>query len=204
MERVMVVDSARVAGRVDAPFSMAARDGVMDLVLTSHHYMDRGAAEQDPAWRQVIPYVLVRHASRWLLLRRTSRQTETRLHHRWSLGVGGHVNPSDLGEGLDPVIEGMKRELEEEIYLEGQYTIQYIGVLCDDTDAVSTVHLGLVFVLTVDQPGFTVMEPHKMEAAWASPEEILAHRADLETWSRILVDSCEGLTSTADGRSGAR
>ena len=160
MEQVMVVESDALAPWIEGPFSEIWRNAVYVHALQHHRFLDRPVAEQDPTWRQVIPYVLVRHAHRWLLLRRTSKQTETRLHHRLSLGVGGHINPTDPTGEDDIIQSGMKRELEEEIRLHGQYSVRYIGVLCDDADDVSRVHLGLVFVIDVDAPDFEVLEAH--------------------------------------------
>lgn len=187
MERVMVVEDARVRPLVQGPFSQEGRDQVYELALGSHRFMDRPAAEVDPAWRQVIPYVVVRHGDRWLLLRRTTRQTEARLHHRLSLGVGGHINPSEVGTP-DPILAGMRRELEEEVALQGVESIRYMGVIQDDTDAVSRVHLGLVFLARVTSSAFEVREPHKMSAVWATAREIREQEAHLETWSRVLLD----------------
>jgi len=40
----------------------------------------------------------VRYQGRYPLMRRTQGGGEARLHDRYTLGVGGHINPEDVGE----------------------------------------------------------------------------------------------------------
>ena len=65
----------------------------------NHFFMDRGAAEEDPTHKQIIPYCVFRHGDRVLHYTRGKAGGESRLHAKISVGVGGHVNPVDMGEG---------------------------------------------------------------------------------------------------------
>lgn len=76
-------------------------------------FLPRPQAEEDPSYRQIIPYALVRHAQKFFLMRRTKGGGEARLHNLYTLGVGGHINPEDVGG--NPVLEGLRRELLEEV-----------------------------------------------------------------------------------------
>ena len=60
-------------------------------------YRRRGDAENDPSWKQVIPYVALRDGGDIFLMRRTRAGRDVRLHDRYTIGVGGHVNPEDGG-----------------------------------------------------------------------------------------------------------
>ena len=40
---------------------------------------------------------------------RRTQGAEARLHNRYTLGVGGHINPEDVGH--NPVLDGLRREL---------------------------------------------------------------------------------------------
>ena len=53
--------------------------------------------EADPSFKQVIPYLVLRDGERYFLMRRTRAVVDARLHDRWSIGVGGHLNPGDGG-----------------------------------------------------------------------------------------------------------
>src|SRR5262245_62773015 len=82
-------------------------------------FVERTRAERTPAWKQVIPYCVVEHEGRVLLLRRRAKGGEARLHGKFSIGVGGHVNPVDHTEGEAIVTEAARREIAEEIELDG-------------------------------------------------------------------------------------
>ena len=89
-------------------------EAVQRVIRERSFFMPRGEVEEDPEYQQVIPYVVFRHAGRYLLTRRLRASSERRLRHLYSLGVGGHVNPEDVANG-DPVLDGMRREWEEEV-----------------------------------------------------------------------------------------
>ena len=87
----------------------AGLERVLRTIGAAAEYRPRALVEDDPAQQQVIPYCIVRHADgTYLLTRRLRHSTEKRLHHLYSLGVGGHVNPGDGMEG-DPVVGGLLR-----------------------------------------------------------------------------------------------
>ena len=69
------------------PFLDAARD--------HGEFRPRAEAEADPSWKQIIPYLLLRDGERIFLMRRTRAGGDERLHDRYTIGIGGHVNPED-------------------------------------------------------------------------------------------------------------
>src|SRR5205085_4310017 len=92
---------------------------VIDLIDRAHFFILRADAEVSPHYRQVIPYVVVRHGDDVFTLRRTPKQSEARLHHKVSIRVGGHINP---GHGI---VEGWRQELDEEIAIANDYDLQF-------------------------------------------------------------------------------
>ena len=80
------------------------------VVAREGRYVRRGDAEEDPSHKQVIPYLVLRDGERWFLMRRTRAGGDARLHDRWSIGVGGHLNPGDVD-----VAGGLRREWSEEL-----------------------------------------------------------------------------------------
>ena len=58
-------------------------------------FRPRAEAETDPSWKQLIPYLVLRDGERIFLMRRTKAGGDERLHDRYTIGVGGHVNPED-------------------------------------------------------------------------------------------------------------
>jgi predicted NUDIX family phosphoesterase len=162
---------------------------VEKAVLANCRFLARNIAETDYQFKQVIPYVVVRHEDRSLLIWRTNKQTEARLHNLYSLGVGGHINDTDIPSANSNIIlTGMRREFNEEIAVEGEQSCELVGIINDDSTDVSRVHMGFVFVLRTSSPQFTIMEPGKYTAAWKTSEELSAHHAQMETWAQIVFD----------------
>jgi predicted NUDIX family phosphoesterase len=162
---------------------------VAAAALASGRFLERTVAEHDFSCKQVIPYVVIRHEDRYLLMRRTRRQTESRLHDKYSLGVGGHINQGDLSPAKDQVIlAGMRRELAEEIRVEGEESCELIGAINDDSTEVARVHLGLVFLLSTASARYTIVEQDKHTAAWRPVNELAQYYEEMETWAQIVHD----------------
>ena len=159
-------------------------DEILDAITERHFFIDRPTAEISPQYKQIIPYVLIRHDDSYFLLQRTQKQTEARLHHKLSLGIGGHINP-DTPE----LLAGLHKELEEEVNVGGDYDLTFVGILNDDTTEVGSVHLGAVYVLDAHDANVTVRETEKMTGRWAPLVELPALRDQMESWSQIVYDS---------------
>lgn len=184
-EQVMVVAREDIAAHL-VEFGLVREhlDEILDVINERHFFIDRPTAEVSPQFKQIIPYVVIRHGDAWYLLQRTPKQTEARLHHKLSIGVGGHINP-DTPELLD----GLHKELEEEVDVAGDYDLTFAGILNDDTTDVGTVHLGAVFLLEAHDGNVRVRETEKMTGRWAQREELAENRDRLETWSQIVFDA---------------
>jgi predicted NUDIX family phosphoesterase len=184
-EQVMVVERERLAPfLVDRGLVRDRLDEVLDVILDAHFFIDRPTAEISPQYKQIIPYVLIRHDGSYYLLQRTQKQTEARLHHKLSLGIGGHINPD-----TPDLLDGLHKELEEEVHVAGDYDLTFAGILNDDTTDVGSVHLGAVYVLDAHDTNVTVRETDKMTGRWCPASELPALRDQMETWSQIVFDA---------------
>jgi predicted NUDIX family phosphoesterase len=163
------------------------RDGMaaaLDAVARHGLFMRRGDAEEDPTHKQVIPYLVLRDGERWFLMRRTRAGGDARLHDRWSIGVGGHLNPGDAG------VEGcLRREWAEELVADFVPGFEPVGLLNDDTTAVGAVHVGFVYVADAAGRPVAIRETETLVGAFAVTGEVAAVRDGLETWSRLVFDS---------------
>ncbi len=167
-------------------------------------FVERRAAEQESTWKQVIPYVVVKKGDSLLLLERKKKQGEARLHGKLSIGVGGHINPID-GDGAsgggaaprDVLLEGLRRELDEELAVQGPLDVRVAGFLNDDSTDVGAVHYGLVAVADAKAANVSIRETEMMEGRFVSRAELLAlHRAQrerFETWSALLLDQLDAV-----------
>ena len=184
-EQVMVVEREAIAQwLVEYGLTRDHGDDLLMAIAGQHFFIDRATAERSPEFKQIIPYVLLRHGDSWFLLQRTPKQTEARLHHKLSLGIGGHINPD-----TPDLIDGLQKELEEEVGVSGDYELTFIGILNDDTTEVGGVHLGAVFVLDLEQGDVEVRETEKMSGRWVAHDELASLREQMETWTQIVYDS---------------
>ena len=185
-EQVLVVDrqalEARLRGQV---FLTDGLEAVRQFLLDHHTFLPRQQAEYDTTVRQIIPYGILRRGGKYFLLRRLKGQTEARLHHKLSWGVGGHINPSEE-DAADPIEAGLRRELAEEVDLPRLTSLTCVGLINETTGGVSDYHTALVYLLETDGE-VAVRETGKMTGRLADPEELEEVFPALETWSQIVV-----------------
>ncbi|APZ96713.1 phosphoesterase [Fuerstiella marisgermanici] len=161
----------------------------LDVVLDPIHasYRPRNEMEQDPSFKQLIPYCVFEHDGQLFSYRRGTDQGEARLHAKRSVGVGGHVSTLDLDREGSPYSEGMKREIEEEVNLASGWTERCVGLINDDESDVGKVHLGIVHIFSLDSAQVTPREKSMLDAGFAPPEELLRELDEFETWSQICL-----------------
>lgn len=190
-ERVLVLPRDRVPGGSDfhglQPADGTAFEALRAAVMAHGRYLDRPIAEDDPAHKQLIPYVVVRSGLSVFLMHRTDAGGDPRLHGRASIGVGGHLNPVDEGE--DALMAGLRREWDEELVTDWEPRFELVGLLNDDTNPVGAVHLGVVFTVEAEGRAVAVREQEKLVGAFAGADEVAASWGRLETWSRMVADA---------------
>ena len=146
-------------------------------------YESREAMERDPSFKQVIPYLVLRDGPRWFLMRRTAAGGDERLHHRYSIGVGGHLNPGDGG-----LIGGLLREWAEELVADFVPEFRLVALLNDDTTDVGSVHLGAVYVADAGGRPVEIRETHKLSGEFVDEAGVEAVVESMETWSRLIFE----------------
>lgn len=165
---------------------------LLERIEAAGFFVERARAEQEPRWKQVIPYALVTRGQQLWLLERTTRGGDPRLFGKLSIGVGGHLEPIDaqgpLGRAGIPAA-GAARELREELDFEPAGEPLELGLINDDSNPVGAVHAGLV--LRVEAAGPVAVREHEvLKGRWIERQDLsgLADSgANLESWSRLLV-----------------
>ena len=202
-EQVLVLPRSAVPDGCDFHGIRGADEGLLGRLraAVANHgtYLDRAAAEEDPAHKQLIPYVVVRNGSSVFLMHRTDAGGDARLHGKSSIGVGGHLNPVDDGD--DALMAGMRREWAEELAADWEPSFELVGLLNDDTNPVGSVHLGVVFVVDAGGRSVDVREHEKLTGSFAKLEEVMREPDRLETWSQLVGAELE---RRAGRRSGGR
>ena len=149
-------------------------------------YEPRAAMEIDPAFKQIIPYLVLRDGQRYFLMQRTAAGGDARLHGRYSIGVGGHLNPGDGG-----LLGGLRREWDEELLADFVPEFRLRALLNDDTTPVGAVHLGAVYVADADGRSVAIRETDKLTGGFADPAEVAEVADRLETWSALAFEFLE-------------
>lgn len=171
-------------------------DRYLDDLLSPEHtsYRARGEMEQDPSFKQLIPYVIFRHiddsgSETLFQYTRGAGGGEKRLHAKRSVGIGGHISSIDDSADLHPYQEGMRRELDEEVIIETKYTERMVGVLNDDETDVGRVHLGVVHMFDVETKEVRPREDEIVDAGFQPTSELLQDLASFESWSSICLEA---------------
>jgi predicted NUDIX family phosphoesterase len=158
-------------------------------LLDARHFsfLPRSRAEDDPSFKQLIPYVVMKHGSHIFHYRRGQGAGEKRLRALRSVGIGGHINPIDHAAAEHPYRQGMMREVAEEVELASAYRESCLGFINDDNLPVGQVHLGIVHVFELERPHVKRREADVTEAGFAPLAELAAASAGFETWSQFVL-----------------
>jgi predicted NUDIX family phosphoesterase len=199
-ERVLVVPTSlfHQLGYFQGFSSDTARylHGLLNPEHTS--YRPRHEVEEDPGYKQLIPYVIFRHSAgdgrdSVFQYTRGKGQGEGRLHSKRSVGIGGHISVDDhRDEKHATYAEGMRRELAEEVAIHTPYSERCVGLINDDETPVGRVHLGVVHLCDVEQPAVEPRESEIISAGFQPIEQLLANLAGFETWSQICLQALFG------------
>lgn len=162
--------------------------------IASLSYQPREDMEKNPAFKQVIPYCVIVFGNgnkledkKFFVYQRTKKGGESRLHDKYSLGVGGHVNPCD-GEPSCSIKSGMLRELQEEISLTGAYQVEPIGLIYDDSNDVGKVHFGVVLIVNLGKDCSMKINDHALDNGQFVDYTWLKENIDkFENWSQLVI-----------------
>ena len=168
------------------------------LLRGNNLFLPRDQAEQNPAYKQIIPYALIVFENRVLHYVRGKKAGEQRLVAKGSIGIGGHMSEEKdkfLWHTTDEQAyrAGVEREVNEEIKIDTPFEDRIVALLNDDTTDVGRVHLGIVHVFKLAAPKIQKREAMITGLTFLTKEELVSRRESLESWSQICVDSLEQL-----------
>ncbi|HEX2977497.1 MAG TPA: hypothetical protein VHO47_00010 [Candidatus Babeliales bacterium] len=160
-------------------------DDYLAIIKQHREFLPRSLMEQDPTYKQIIPYLVFEHEGRYFLMQRTAQATEKRLQNKYSLGIGGHIRQEDME--TDSLFDWARREFHEEVNYLGEFSIKPLGILNDDSNAVGQVHIGFVFLLQGKTPNISVKSELK-SGELLSLEELGTYFPNMESWSQFVVE----------------
>ena len=166
------------------------------MTRQNNFFLPRSRAEQDPAFKQIIPYVIFTFEGTILRYVRGAKSGEKRLVDKASIGIGGHINDSDeslFSFDKDAYRAAVHREVAEELKFEGRWEDRLTALINDDSSEVGKVHLGVVHVVALRSAAVRPGEKAIRELRFLPPQELRKQRDKLESWSQIVLDAWETL-----------
>ena len=153
-------------------------DKTKEIINTfeSYEVKRRGDMEEDPSFKQLIGYVLLKdiNTNEVLVYKRLVGGGEARLHGKASVGIGGHMNEIEEKTIFEMLKINAARELNEEVGVseeEALENLQFIGLINDDETEVGQVHIGVVYECKVDKNNVEVKEDDTLVIKWMSGVE---------------------------------
>lgn len=185
-EQILVVKRSLLLGNQTLHgFKEDSLDSMLTLIQKHQEFLPRSQMELDPTYKQIIPYLIFRHADQYFLMQRRADSSEQRLKNKCTLGIGGHIRQEDMTQSS--IISWAEREFDEEITYHGDIIWRPLGIVNDDTNAVGQVHIGLVFLAEGSSDQITVKSELK-SGTLVSLDTCKEQYDRLETWSQFIVD----------------
>ena len=166
----------------------------------NNSFQPRARAESDPNFKQIIPYVVVTDGNGVLHYVRGKKAGEQRLVAKGSIGIGGHINDEDptlFANDSQAFQDAVKREVCEELAIQGTFDACPVGLINDDSTEVGRVHFGIVHVLFRTPEQVKKNEQVITQVEFVPVEELKARREQMESWSQLCLDHLEVLLKSA-------
>jgi len=157
----------------------------------NNRFVERQGAEHDPRFKQLIPYVLLRHQNSVFNYVRGKRSGELRLISKRSIGVGGHIEPVDsnlFASDQDMYLAAAEREVKEEVQMAAPFQGRIVGLINDDSSEVGRVHIGIVHIWDLAVPEVSKREAAITDCGFWEVEKLRRSWDELETWSQLALD----------------
>jgi predicted NUDIX family phosphoesterase len=208
-QRVLVVPQAELA---DLPASgLVAEPAVVKrfsvIIRSQGKLLDRDVAERDREHVQLIALAYIERGRSLLVLPRDETDESHELYGKQAIWVGGHVEAQDCGPWRDhtgtvvanPITDGLRRELEEELGLDATLLSppEMVGLVRDAGSPRSEMHLGVVYrvralggiVQALAEPA-RMRTPGRCSAELVSLDVLWTQFERLEPWSQFIMREC--------------
>lgn len=166
------------------------------IILKNYEWMDRQVAEKNDLFRQPICYIIICNLKlrKIFVYQRASQDKdypEKRLQGKYSCGIGGHIEKTDL-KATNPIQASLLRELKEEVKITDAKEISIIGYINDEKDDVGKVHFGLLYLLNTKEEKITPLAREIQNGKLIDFTEFVNicsnSSLDVEGWAKISLD----------------
>jgi predicted NUDIX family phosphoesterase len=203
----LCIDAAKFAWFIPGGGNNLLDIGAGQIETMETRLIDRAVCEKDESTLQLLPYnVLVNEDGKVFRYLRGDGGAESRLHDKYSIGIGGHV---DIAPGVDDWSLTSMLQLEAIREITEEVGVQWTGMLpvfthylMDYSNPVGRVHLGLLSVNLVHSSQIgTLEEGMILKGEWVEVEDLFASEEEflrLENWSQSVAQHLHRLKH--DGR----
>jgi predicted NUDIX family phosphoesterase len=170
-------------------------------------FTSKGPAETNPNIKQLIPYIVIKKQYRYFVYRRTKECGEPKLHNLLSLGIGGHINNTDVNVTLDLLnlesnlklenqvltyFGGLLREVKEELntvpdFFENLFYIR--GLLYNNANLLGQVHFGLIHIAELNADIDFKTDNTIQSVGFLDIDTIKSYKNEFEDWSQLVIDN---------------
>jgi predicted NUDIX family phosphoesterase len=195
VKEVMVVEREKLFDIGDFQgFALSSELNYLDKILSNYRYALRDdKLETDSSLKQIIPYVIIYNPSTRNVFgyKRHKKRPgqdfkEMRLHGKFSIGVGGHVDKEEIK--IDVLTDATMRELREEVRMHSYSVPKVFGFVNDDSDPVGQVHFGIVALVETLSEVKGVKGDEVTDERFYSIDEIdkiISSGAEMDSWTRV-------------------
>lgn len=155
----------------------------IDDWTTLGKFIMRYDAEYNSAFQQLIPYILIADKELKHLYVTQRISGEERLQGSFSLGCGGHINPSDYG---NVILNCAKREMNEELNINFVNNKLNVFGYVRDLSSSTNDHTGIVFIVLANE--VFVKEKDNLTGSWMDYNNLIAKYGYFESWSKHILD----------------
>jgi predicted NUDIX family phosphoesterase len=185
-EAVLVVDTAYVTSIIKPGYTTVSDDELVNDLSSVAFFMPRYKAEFNPAFKQLIPYIIAKQGDKIFTMTRI--KGDSRLVGNISIGIGGHINPCDEDKG-DIIMAGLYRELEEEVDISNKIeSFELKGIIYDNSNKVGQDHVGLIFICNLDG-SIEIKEKDTLSGELREISSLGEDTNVMENWTKIAYDN---------------
>jgi predicted NUDIX family phosphoesterase len=159
-------------------------------------YIPREKAECDENFKQIIPYAIFINKYDIFTYRRGKRGGEQRLHEQYSVGIGGHIEATDVTLFSTDYVgygDSLLREISEEVDIACSFREACVALLNDDSNGVGRVHFGLVHLFLLEGREIYKNESSITNAALMPIDKALKNLDRFEAWSQLCLENIDRL-----------
>lgn len=162
---VLGVDANVLAAMLSKGFT-PPDEAIDDAIQCNLKPMPRCEAELNPAFKQIIPYIILANADGRIFTTLRLGGDE-RLRGQHSIGLGGHM------DGGEDIPTALYRELKEEVGLTEAdiESAKLCGYVYSGKTEVDSVHVGVIYLLTISRSDVTCQERDKLSGCWCGAAE---------------------------------